>query len=132
MPYIDSNIFLYLADNKARKDFKEISERILKRVEGGESCTISVIILMEVLWWCEKHAKTRIKDVYDMLLSFDSIKILSLTPSIIDDAMFFKEKNKLELNDCISIATMATTGVVEIYSNDKGFDKIEWIKRTFK
>jgi len=131
MPYVDANIFLYLIDTNSRKDFREASRSILKRIEEGESASMSAITLMELLWWCEKHAKKRIKDVYDMILSYKNINILSVTASIVNDAMFFKEKYNLELNDCIALAVMASSGDTEMYSNDEGFDRIEWIKRNF-
>ena len=132
MAYIDTNVFLYVIDENSQKDFREASIGILKRVEEGEASAISALTLMEVLWWCEKHTRARIKEIHDSILSYRTLEIINLTPDVISDALFFKEKYRLEINDCISLATMASTGITGIYSNDTGFDKVEWTKRTFK
>ena len=131
MKYLDTNIFIYILDKNAKKEFSEKSEAILRKIEEGETAIVSVVTLMEVLWWCERYLKHKIKQVYDMVLSFETLKIINVNSGVISDALFFKEKYLLELNDCISISVMNTSKINDIYSNDSGFDKVEWIKRIF-
>jgi len=131
MKYLDANIFIYVLDLSAKKEFSRSAETILKGIEDGERAVISSITLMEVLWWCEKYLKEKIKDTYEMILSYDNLKTTNVTADIIEDAIFYKYKYGLELNDCISLSLMVAIGIKEIYSNDSGFDDIEWIKRLF-
>jgi len=129
MIYLDTNIFIYILDKNADKKFRDISRKILKRIENKELAITSFISLMEVMWWCEKHLKNRIKEVYDMIMSYKNLKIINIFSDIFDDALFFKVKYGLELNDCITLAVMVKSEIDEIYSNDTGFDKVDWIKR---
>ena len=132
MIYLDTNVFIYILDKNAEKRFRDISRKILKRIEKKEWAIISFISLMEVMWWCEKHLKNRMKEVYDMIMSYKNLKIINIFSDMFDDALFFKIKYGLELNDCIALAVMVKSGIDEIYSNDTGFDKVDWIKRIFK
>lgn len=131
MRYLDANIFIYLLDKNAKKEFRKTSERILKRIESKEVAVMSFINLMEVLWWCEKYLK-KLKQIYDLILSYKNLRIINISSDTLDDALFLKAKHGLELNDCISVAVMIKLGIKEIYSNDTGFDKVRWLKRIFK
>jgi len=132
MIYLDTNVFIYILDENADKGFRNISRKILKRIEKKELAITSFISLMEVMWWCEKYLKDKIKEVYDMIMSYKNLKIINIFSDMFDDALFFQVKYGLELNDCISLAVMVKSEIAEIYSNDTGFDKVEWIKRIFK
>ena len=132
MIYLDTNVFIYILDKNAEKRFRNISRKILKRIEKDEVAITSFISLMEVLWWCEKNLKDKIKEVYDMIMSYKNLKIINIFSDMFDDALFFKIKYGLELNDCIALAVMVKSEIDEIYSNDTGFDKVDWIKRIFK
>ena len=132
MIYLDTNIFIYILDKNAEKRFRNISRKILKRIEKDEVAITSFISLMEVLWWCEKNLKDKIKEVYDMIMSYKNLKIINIFSDMFDDALFFKIKYGLEFNDCIALAVMVKSEIDEIYSNDTGFDKVDWIKRIFK
>ena len=132
MIYLDTNVFIYILDENADKGFRNISRKILKRIEKKELAITSFISLMEVMWWCEKYLKDKIKEVYDMIMSYKNLKIINIFSDMFDDALFFQVKYGLELNDCISLAVMVKSEIDEIYSNDTGFDKVEWAKRIFK
>jgi len=131
MRYLDANIFIYILDEVSEKYFRETSEKILKRMQNGESIITSSITLMEVFWWCERYLKHRIKEVYEMILSYEGLNVINVTFDMLDVALSYKEKYGLEINDCVSLVLMARLGVSEIYSNDEDFDKVEGIKRIF-
>jgi len=132
MRYLDTNVFIYILDKNTDKKFRDVSRKFLNRVEKKELVIISFIGLMEVLWWCEKNLKDKIKEVYDMIMSYKNLKIINIFSDMFDDTLFFKAKYGLELNDCIALAVMTKSEIDEIYSNDTGFDKVDWIKRIFE
>ncbi len=132
MRYLDANIFIYILDESSEKTFQEISERILKRIQDEESVVTSFITLMEVFWWCEKHLKGKLKEIYETISSYEGLNIINVTFNLLDNVMSYKKRYGLELNDCITLALMGQLGISEIYSNDEDFDKVEWVKRVFK
>ena len=63
--------------------------------------------------------------------SFENIKIVDITKEDYIAAIELIEEIKLDPNDCLAIVIMEKEGINEIYTFDKGFDRIPMIKRVY-
>ncbi|MEM3608320.1 MAG: type II toxin-antitoxin system VapC family toxin [Candidatus Bathyarchaeia archaeon] len=133
MSFIDSNVFVYhLAADPLHG---EKARHLLERIEGGERAATSTLVIIQVCsylkWKKEQNAiplflsllkqLTTLEKVETHMLDFEEAKSirseLNLPWSIWDDAVIAAQMRRLQIR--------------EIYSNDKDFDRIPWIKRTF-
>ena len=132
MRFIDTNIFIYVLNSDP--EFGPIAKRILQRVEEGEEAITSSLVAAEVTAWLEfnkrKHA---IPQFFKSLESYPSLgKIETTYSDELTANMLGTKYPQLEFFDRIYLAQMQRTGLKEIYSNDRGFDRVSEISRVFK
>jgi predicted nucleic acid-binding protein len=130
MDYIDSNYFCYLlTDNK---EFADKVQAYLVQVALGEkeACT-SVYTLTEVYitlkrWfkWPEKRARWAIAT----LLEKSNVRFLPLTMELMLEVPRLMERG-FKYGDSIHIATIDANGLLRVFSEDKGFDRVNGIER---
>ncbi len=132
MRFIDTNVFIYVL--KSDPDFGPTARRILHRVEEGEEATTSSLVTAEVTAWLEINKRKRIiPQFYMSLESYPSLIKIETTYSdeLTADALG-KTYPQLEFFDRVYLAQMQRTGLKEIYSNDRGFDRVAGISRVFE
>jgi uncharacterized protein len=130
--FIDTNVFIYVLNSDP--DFGPTAKRILQRIEEGEETVTSTLVAAEVAAWLEfnkrKHA---IPPFFMSLESYPSLTKIETTYS--DELTANKLVTRypqLRFFDRVYLAQMERTGLKEIYSNDKGFDKVAEVSRVFK
>ena len=131
MRSIDANVFIYTLTKTPREPF-ETSRKILKRIEEGEEAITSTAVIQEVVDWLEYNGRRR--EVEAFLTAVNSYtSLLKSTPSWEDmlSALDYMRANDVDYVDALTLQMMKKNGADEIYSNDKDFDKIPWIKRMF-
>ncbi len=116
--FIDTNVFIYSATNHPR--FGKIARRILTRLEGGEECVTSTMVLCEISWVLEAMGKqSHIKPTLEKLLSYDSLSVLPFD----SDDLLVGSNNMItygiDFNDAVNVSVMSKVGINEVYSNDK-------------
>ncbi len=132
MRFIDTNIFIYVLNSDPA--FGPTAKRILQRVEEGEETITSSLVAAEVAAWLEfnkrKHA---IPQFFVSLESYPSLAKIETTYSdeLTADSLGARYP-QLEFFERVYLAQMQRTGLKEIYSNDRGFDKVSEISRVFK
>lgn len=118
----------------ANPQFGSVARRILGRIGGGEEAITSSLVVAEVCSWLEYHKKKREVGVF--LDSLESYPSLSKCETTYGDERRGRElahqHPHLEFFDRVYLAQMERFKVYEIYSNDKGFDKVRDIKRIFQ
>ncbi len=132
MRFVDTNVFIYLFVKSPREDF-EIAKAILSRIESGEVTATSLAIIQEAIDWLEYN--NRKKEVGSFLIAINSyLSLNKLTviwgnflPSLED--MYTQH---LDFMDSLSLQIMKQNKISEIYSNDKDFDKVDWVKRIWE
>ncbi len=132
MRFLETNIPLYVITADAR--FGPVSRKILQRIEEGEEAATSSLVIAEVCAWLEYH---RLDDKIDFLFkTLKSYPTLTICETTYEDEAKAKDLKphypKLEFFDRVYLAQMYRLNITEIYSNDKGFDKVENITRIFK
>ena len=131
MRFIETNVFIYVLT--AHPEFGAVAKRILSRVENGEESVTSSLVIAEVCAWLQYHSmKSDVKTFLKALESYPSLRKIDTTYVDLLTAQQLEAKHShLEFFDRVYLAQMARLSIDEIYSNDKGFDKIRGIKRIF-
>jgi predicted nucleic acid-binding protein len=133
VPFVDSNIFVYhLAADPVHG---QKAKKILENIQDGEKCATSTLIITQVcsyLKWKKKH------EAIPIFLSF--LKRLTSLDKVETTVLDFEEARSVQSalklswsmwDDIVIAAQMKRLKMKEIYSNDKDFDNIQWVKRLF-
>jgi len=134
--FIDSSVFLHAylrPKRKLRQEEREVKQRastIIENVEKGEEVVISTIHLSEILSIVEaglglEKAVQFLEDV----LATENIKIEGVGQREYEEALVLSSRYKVSPNDAVACVVSKKVGISEVYSFDKHFDKIPFIKR---
>ena len=129
MRFVDANVFIYILTKSPRESF-ETSCKILNRIEAGEEAITSTAVLQEVVDWLEyNRRRPEIKVFLTAVNSYISLR--KATPSWEDmlSALDHMEAEDVDYVDALTLHTMKKNGLDEIYSNDRDFDRVTWVKR---
>lgn len=138
MKFLDANVFIYayykpkhkLSDKE--RELKEKAKKIIKRINEGEEVVTSIVHISEISNMLKRALP--LNELYSLLIglfSFENIKIVDITKEDYIAAIELIEEIKLGPNDCLAIVIMEKEGINEIYTFDKGFDRIPMIKRVY-
>ena len=132
MRFVDANTFIYVLVGSPEKDC-ETSKRILKRIENGEEAATSLAVIQEVVDWLEYN--NRKKEVRSFLTAVNSYLTMNKLDNTWDDfftALNDADEHSVDFVDALTLQTMKKNKINEIYSNDKDFDRVKWIKRIWE
>jgi predicted nucleic acid-binding protein len=132
MRFVDANVFIYALIKSPKQDF-EIAQKILRRIEKGEQVTTSLSVIQEVVKWLEYNHRQ--KEVGDFLIAINSyLSMRKLTTAWENFLPALEDMNKKQLSfvDSLILQVMKQNEITEIYSNDKDFDRINWVKRIWE
>lgn len=132
MRFVDANVFVYVLVKSPKKDY-EISKRILERIEKGEETATSLAIIQEVVDWLEYNNRKR--EVRNFLIGANSYLSMEKQNATWDDfllALDDMDGYKIDYVDALTLQRMKKSKISEIYSNDKDFDRVEWVKRIWE
>jgi predicted nucleic acid-binding protein len=132
MRFVDANVFIYVLVKSPQKDY-ETSKRILKRIENGEETATSLAIIQEVVDWLEyNNRKKEVRVFLTAINSYLTLNKLNNTWSDLLTALDNTYEHKIDFVDALTLQTMKKTKINEIYSNDKDFDRVKWVKRIWE
>jgi hypothetical protein len=132
MRFVDANVFIYVLVKSPKKDY-EISRGILERIEAGEETATSLPVIQEVVDWLEYN--NRKKEVHSFLTavnSYISLEKLSVSWDDFLPAMYDVQKRAIDFVDALTLQEMKKRKITQIYSNDKDFDRVDWVKRIWE
>lgn len=132
MRFVETNVFIYVIT--AHPHFGNVAKEILTRVERGEQVVTSTLVLAEICAWLEYHKmKNKIGTFFETLESYPSLKkIETLYEDMLRAAELAYQYRALEFFDRVYLSQMQRVGITEIYSNDRGFDRVPEVKRVFE
>jgi len=132
MRFVDTNVFIYEVIQSPKRDY-EIADRILGRIQNGEEAVTSLQVIQEVVDWF--HYNRRRKESGTFILALNSyLSLVKLAASwdnfvsVVD----YMNKKQISFVDSLTLQIMKENGITEIYSNDKDFDRITWVKRIWE
>ena len=130
--FIDTNIFIYSVTKHPR--FGKIARKILTRLERGEECITSTIVLCEIAWVLEAMGKqSYVKPTLEKILSYDDLSVLAFD----SDDLLVGSNNMItygiDFNDAVNVSVMSKVGTNQVYSNDKKhLGKIKFLTLVFE
>jgi predicted nucleic acid-binding protein len=130
--FVDANVFIYALIKSPREDYL-IARGILKRIEEGEEAITSTAVVQEVVDWLEyNNRKAEVEKFLIALNSYVSMKKVAITWADALEAIPYMKKYGLDFVDSLTLQVMKRNGVKEIYTNDRDFDRVEWIHRVWR
>jgi hypothetical protein len=132
MRFVDANVFIYQIIQSPQKDY-EISQKILQRIERGEEAATSLSVIQEVIKWLEyNHRKKGIGSFLIAINSYLSMNKITATWDNFLPVLEGMDKKQISFVDSLTLQIMKQNKISEIYSNDKDFDRIDWVKRIWE
>ena len=149
--YVDSNIFIY--DTTGHSKYALSCSKFLDRIESsGITGITSILTINETvhkLSIIELSSKMKerpvsiirlVKEDPSLLDTLDipfivaenimdmNLEIVSFSDLIFTDALKFMKQHRLMSNDAVHLATMKRHRITDIATNDRDFERVEWLK----
>jgi len=130
--FVDSNVFIYVLV-KSPKDDYVIAKRILQRIEEGEEAVTNMAVIQEIVNWLEYNNRRReIEKLLTAINSYIAMRKAGVSWSDMIAAMDDMNKYGLDFVDALTLQTMKRNNINEIYTNDRDFDRVKWVRRVWK
>ena len=130
MRFLDTNIFIrYLTDDDPVK--ADACEKIFKKaVSKEETFFTTELVIAEIVWVLESFyilPKKEIQDKVEKILNTPNL-ICPHKDLILSALILYGEKN-IDYIDACNAVILKEQGIEELYSYDKHYDRIDWLKR---
>jgi uncharacterized protein len=139
MRFLDSSAFLYAYIRPRRRpppdveDDKRRAQGIIRRVQGGELVTTTVVHLSETANILEARAPLgEARSIILDILNMDTIRVLAVDSVRYARAVQAAETLDVGINDALAYVAMVENGISEIYSFDRHFDALPGIARLYE
>src|SRR5438477_4012524 len=136
MRFVDASVFVhaYLKPRRrlsqAESGIKERAKKIVTRVNSGEEVMTSVVHLAEVANILEDYMPLgEAFAVEEALLFKDTIVVAPISRENFYAALQEAKDGHIGLTDALALTSMKGSGLSEIYSFDKDFDRIGEVMR---
>lgn len=129
MIYIDSNIFLEVELKDPRwEECKTILDRV---ASGSLEGIVSTFHLYSIMLRIEAETLSaeRIEKFVRAVKGFEGLRIYEATPDDWFRSFEIMKTSKLDFDDSLVVACMASNGVNKLISLDAHFDKVKQVKR---
>ncbi len=134
--FLDSSVFLhaYLRPRKklspAEEERKNEAVSILDRIEEGEESATSTIHVSEVINIVESRlGLAKALELLENLLATENLTILAVARREYEQALAVATRYGVGPNDAVAALVSRDEDIAEVYSFDKHFDSIPFVKR---
>ena len=136
MKFVDTTIFIKWGQatptEAAHDDETSLCGYILSKIRDGEEALTSTLTKDEALVWFSRYKASRLSDFIRSLTALTSMTITEPTLEDELEATQLYGQYPLGISDLINLSIMKRHGINQIYTTDKGFEKVPTIKRTFE
>lgn len=136
--FLDSSVFLhaYLKPKRrlreAEKEVKQKASAIIENIEKGEEVVISTIHLSEILNITEERlGLEKATQFLENILATDNIIIEGVQRRDYEEALVIASRYKVSPNDAVACVVSRRMNISEIYSFDKHFDRVPFVRRLY-
>jgi hypothetical protein len=136
--FLDSSVFLhaYLRPKRRLRDaerkVKQRASAIIENIEKGEEVVISTIHLSEVLNIMEARlGLEKAVQFLEDVLATENIKVEGVGRRDYEEALVMSSRYKVSPNDAVACVVSKRMNIGEVYSFDKHFDRIPFVKRLY-
>jgi uncharacterized protein len=133
--FLDSNVFIYayykpkhqLSDLEQR--MKSLSKNIITNMSTGKESVVTTVVHLSEVANILKHSFSP-RELGEMMQAiFEYADVMGVSRDKYLEASELALELDLDPNDTLAYQTMKEKGLLEIYSFDQGFERIEGIKR---
>jgi len=130
--FLDSSYLIYLGYSMSDEIFNYVTNFLRESVERGDRLFVNMIVVDEVLWILTKKYKVPLSEAFELMdRLMPLIEVIPLDYMDYDDMRRIVMNYGLKPSDALHVASMRKAGIKHIVSENKEFDKIPWIKRTW-
>ena len=130
MRFVDTNVFLrFLLNDDPEK--ADACEMIFQRaINGEESLFTTEMVMAEIVWMLESYYELSKGDVREKLEKILNTQNLDCpNREIIINALAAYEEKNIDYVDAYNASILKIKGINEVYSYDRHYDRIKWLKR---
>ena len=130
MRFVDTNVFLRLMVNDDPVKADACESLFRKAIAGDETLATSDMVIAEIIWVLESYyhlEKSAIQASVEKILNTNNLHCPN-REIIIHALSIYVEKN-IDYIDAYNAFLLKIHEVREIYSYDKHFDRLDWLKR---
>jgi uncharacterized protein len=130
MRFVDTNIFLrYLINDDPEK--ADACETLFKKAVAGEEALFTTdLVVAEIVWVLESYYELAKHDVQKMVEQILNTKNLNcINKDLILNALSVYAEKNIDYIDAYNGIILKTKGIKELYSYDKHFNRLSWLKR---
>jgi uncharacterized protein len=130
MRFVDTNIFLrfLVNDDPVKADACEALFR--KAIAGEETLFTSEMVITEIIWVLESYYELKKSDIrksVEKILNTQNLQCPNR--EIIINALSLYDEKDIDYIDAYNAFVLKLQEIKEIYSYDKHFDRLTWLKR---
>jgi len=130
MRFVDTNVFLrfLVNDDPEKADAREMLFR--RAVTGEESLFTTDMVIAEIVWVLESYyelSKSDVREKIEKILNTQNLDCPNR--EIIINALAAYEEKNIDYIDAHNAYILKMKGIDEVYSYDRHFDRIKWMKR---
>jgi len=130
MKFIDTNIFIRFLTNDIPDKAAACEGIFREAADKNESLFTTEMVIAEIIWVLESYYELPKKEVQEMVEKILITPFL-LCPQkdlILNALTLYGDKN-IDYIDAYNASILREQGIKEVYSYDRHFDKIDWVRR---
>ena len=130
MRFVDTNIFLRFLVNDIPQQADACEAIFRKAVAGEEALYTTDMVIAEIVWVLESYydlSRSEIRTKVEKILNTQNLTCDS-KETIICALVLYDEK-RIDYIDAYNACIIKIKGIGEIYSYDKHYDRLSWLKR---
>lgn len=130
MKFIDTNIFIRFLTNDIPDKAAACEGIFREAADKNQSLFTTEMVIAEIIWVLESYYELPKKEVQEMVEKILITPFL-LCPQkdlILNALTLYGDKN-IDYIDAYNASILREQGIKEVYSYDRHFDKIDWVRR---
>jgi len=130
MRFVDTNIFLRFLTNDDPVRADACEELFTRAVTGKEKLFTSELVIAEIVWVLESYYeldKNEIRVKIEKILNTKNLYCPN--KEVILHALAAYDEKNIDYIDAYNAFLIKLAGITELYSYDKHYDRLPWLKR---
>jgi uncharacterized protein len=130
MRFVDTNIFLRFLVNDVPSQADACEEIFRKAVAGEEVLYTTDMVIAEIVWVLESYyelSRTEVRSKVEKILNTPNLNCDN--KGILVHALTLYDGRGIDYIDAYNACFIKMKGIDEIYSYDKHYDRLDWLKR---
>jgi predicted nucleic-acid-binding protein len=130
MRFVDTNVFLRFLVNDLPEQADHCEAIFRKAVTGEEALYTTDMVVAEIIWVLESYydlPRIEVRSKVEKILNTQNLTCDN-KETIIHALNLYDEKN-IDYIDAYNACILKLKGIGEVYSYDKHYDRMSWLKR---